>query len=80
MKEYILIVGDGDGCTYHEYTPYPFITDNIDKWEFELLSLFKSDKYYEVYNGIEIPIGSKEFSYEILTLNDWFYKNLKKHI
>lgn len=38
MKKYILYWGDGDGCTYHSYFSQPFKTDDVDKWEYELIS------------------------------------------
>ena len=80
MKKYILFWGDGDACTWHYYQPQPFVTDDIVKWEYDLLETIKNngEKYPFIYQGIELPVHSTEFSYEIMTLEDWFNKNLPK--
>jgi hypothetical protein len=83
MKDkYILYWGDGDGCTYHSYYAQPFETDDIDSWEYNLITVIEKakskDEYNITYDKIQLPIGSIEFSYEIMDLNDWFTKNLIK--
>lgn len=76
MKKYILYWSDGDGCTYHCEHAQPFVTDDIDKWEYGLLCAIKDPGNDFKYDGIQLPAWSTEFSYEIMTLEDWFEKNL----
>ncbi len=80
-NKYILYWGYGDGCTYHAYHAQPFITDDIDKWHYNFLkaieAIKKENTYFLTFDNIkELPVASEEFSYEILTLEDWFNKNL----
>jgi hypothetical protein len=81
QNKYILYWGYGDGCTFHSYNAQPFITNDIDKWHYNFLQAIENAKnkgeYHLTFDNIEdLPIMSSEFSFEILTLEDWFNKFL----
>lgn len=80
MNKYVLTWGDGDGYSFHEYHTETFETDNIDEWEFNFFKKINeaknNDEYCLKWKNLTLPINSKEFSYKILTLDEWFLKNL----
>lgn len=82
MKQFVLRWWDGDGCTYNFEVIQPFITDDIDSWEYNFLEQMKvakeNDNFDWSYCGIKLPVTSPEFGYEILPLDIWFTKNLIK--
>lgn len=74
--KYVLCWSDGDGYTYHSEQSQPFKTDDIDKWECELISEIEKSEGNITFKGIHLPVNSPEFSYEIKTLDGWFNGNL----
>lgn len=82
LDKYILRWWDGDGCTYNFEVIQPFETDDINSWEYNLLLCIedakKNDDFDFEYDKIKLPVTSSEFGYVIMSLNDWFIKNLNK--
>lgn len=80
MKKYILSWEDYEAWSYDIHVDQPFITNDIEKWEFELLKHIdncKKNKKLTFYKNLDLPVCNENFQYEIFTLEEWFNKNLK---
>lgn len=75
-KKFILRWGNGDGTTWHEYYTTPFETVDVITWEMELLEAMDNHKEHDLsFKGIELPVLSSEFSYEIIPFDVWWSNN-----